>query len=283
VAVESKEMTFWEHLDELRKVIFRAALVIGAFMVVVFCCKSIVFDHIIFAPRSSDFIIYQWLNTLAHQYDFLSSLEVGPFAIELINIEMSAQFFTHISVSFWMGFVLAFPVVLYQIWLFVRPALYVHEKKAIVWAFCCCSVLFFIGVLVGYFFVFPLTIKFLGTYVVSDLVANTISLQSYISMFTWLILVMGIVFEMPVLMHLLSRVGIVSRKLLRRYRKHAIVILMVLAAAITPSGDAFTMMVVAAPLYLLYEFSILVCKKETPEEDDEDKDVEEGKKEEAVV
>ena len=265
--MEGKEMTFWEHLDELKKVLFRSAIVVVLLMVVVFCFKSFVFDTIIFSPRTSDFFIYKWVNLLAAWKPWLSALAIEPFQIELINIEMAAQFITHISVSFWLGFVIAVPFVLYQLWTFVQPALYPKEKNSIIIAFTFCSILFFIGITVGYFMVFPLTIKFLGTYQVSDWVENQISLKSYISMFTWLILMMGLVFEMPVLMHVLSRLGIVTKKFLRKYRKHAVVVLLILAAAITPSGDAFTMSIVAMPLYLLYEFSILVCVERKIEEE----------------
>ncbi|MCL2728240.1 MAG: twin-arginine translocase subunit TatC [Bacteroidales bacterium] len=258
--MKEKEMSFWDHLDELRTVLFRSAVAVVVLMVVVFCFKTFVFETIIFSPRSSDFIIYQWLNQLAAYRPWLSAFAVEPFVVELINIEMAAQFFTHISVSFWLGFVLSVPFILYQLWIFVRPALYQNEKKAITTSFAFCSLLFFIGIMVGYFMVFPLTVKFLGTYQVSDWVENQISLKSYISMFNRLILLMGLVFEMPVLVHLLSRLGIVTKKFLRKYRKHAVVVLLILAAAITPSGDAFTMSVVALPLYLLYEFSILVCR-----------------------
>ena len=264
-----KEMTFWEHFDELRAVLFRSAAVVVVLMVVVFCFKSFVFDTIIFSPRTSEFIIYRWLNQLSDLKPWLSALRIESFQIELINIEMSAQFFTHMSVSFWLGFVVSIPFILYQLWTFVRPALYPKEKKSIVVSFFFCSILFFTGIVVGYFMVFPLTIKFLGTYQVSDWVENQISLQSYISMFTWLILVMGLVFEMPVLIHLLSRFGIVTKKFLRKYRRHAVIVLLILAAAITPSGDAFTMTMVAMPLYLLYEFSILVCRNQKSAEETE--------------
>ncbi|MDR2584776.1 MAG: twin-arginine translocase subunit TatC [Prevotellaceae bacterium] len=263
---KEKEMSFWEHLDEFRTVLFRSAVAVVVMMVTIFFFKSFVFDTIIFSPRSSDFVIYRWLNQLAAYKPWLSALSVDSFKIELINIEMSAQFFTHISVSFWLGFVVSVPFILYQVWTFVRPALYPNEKKSITLSFAFCSLLFLIGIFVGYFLVFPLTIKFLGTYQVSDWVVNQISLQSYISMFTWLILVMGLVFEMPVLVHLLSRFGIVTKKFLRKYRKHAFVALLFLAAVITPSGDAFTMTVVATPLYLLYEFSIFVCLNKKPQE-----------------
>ena len=242
------EMTFWEHLDELRKVLFRSAIVIFVLMIVVFLNKSFVFDKIILAPANEDFFLYKYLPGFE------------GFNLDLINIELSAQFFTHISVSMALATILAVPFILYQFWSFVKPALYENERKAVRKAFGFASILFFIGVVVGYFFVFPLTVRFLGSYQVSAAVANSISLKSYISMFTQLILIMGIVFEMPALALILAKLGIISASLLRKYRKHAFVILLIASAIITPSGDAFTLMVVAAPLYMLYEFSILICR-----------------------
>lgn len=242
------EMTFWEHLDELRKVLFRSAIVIFVLMIVVFLNKSFVFDKIILAPANEDFFLYKYLPGFE------------GFNLDLINIELSAQFFTHISVSMALATILAVPFILYQFWSFVKPALYENERKAVRKAFGFASILFFIGVVVGYVFVFPLTVRFLGSYQVSAAVVNSISLKSYISMFTQLILIMGIVFEMPALALILAKLGIISASLLRKYRKHAFVILLIASAIITPSGDAFTLMVVAAPLYMLYEFSILICR-----------------------
>lgn len=251
-------MTFWEHLDELRKVIFRSALAILVFMVIVFINKNFVFEHIIFAPRSSDFILYRWLTALAGSLH-LPSLAPEPFEIELINIELTAQFFTHVNVSFALGLILSTPFILYQLWLFVKPALYEKEKKSVMSAFGWCSLLFFTGVIVGYLFVFPLTLNFLGNYHVTEWVRNQISLKSYIHLFTWLIIIMGLLFELPVLIRLLSRIGVVRRDWLKKHRKHAFVALLVLSAVITPSGDAFTLLMVMIPVYLLYECSIWVC------------------------
>jgi sec-independent protein translocase protein TatC len=261
------EMTFWEHLDEFRKVIFRSAIALIILMVIVFVNKNFVFETIIFAPRSSDFILYKWMGSLA-AFVGMPSLGPKPFLLELQNIELAAQFFTHINVSFSIAFVIATPFILYQLWTFIRPALYPREKKSVMGAFGWCSLLFFLGVLTGYFFVFPLTINFLGSYQVSEWVENQITLQSYIHMFTWLVIIMGIVFEMPVLLRVLSRLGVVSKELLKKYRKHAACILLTLAAIITPSGDAFTLFIVALPLYLLYEVSILVCYSKSAEEDE---------------
>jgi len=255
----SGEMTFWEHLDELRKVLFRSAIVVIVLMVVIFLNKNFVFDKIIFAPIDSDFILYRWFGALSVLLSY-PAIAPEPFHLNLINIELSAQFFTHVNISMTLAFILAVPYILYQLWNFVKPGLYEKEKRAINKAFGFAGILFFIGVLVGYFFVFPLTVRFLGTYQVSDWVVNQISLKSYISMFTWLILIMGIVFEMPALASILSRMGIINKSFLKKYRKHAFVFLIILAAVITPSGDAFTLFVVGAPLYLLYEFSIIVSR-----------------------
>lgn len=266
--VNDSGMTFWEHLDEFRKVLIRSVIALVVLMVIVFVNKRFVFETIIFAPRNSEFILYKWMESLAHLLK-MPSMIPEPFQLELQNIELAAQFFTHINVSLSLAFVLGTPFILYQLWLFVKPALYEKERKATVRAFGWCSLLFFLGVLAGYFFVFPLTIHFLGNYRVTDWVENQITLQSYVHMFTWLILIMGVVFEMPILFRVLSRLGIVSKNLLKKYRKHAFVILLIVAAVITPSADAFTLFIVTLPLYMLYEVSILVSFNKTQEEDDQ--------------
>jgi len=255
----SSEMTFWEHLDELRKVLFRSAIVVFILVIPIFLAKSFIFEKIIFAPTDSGFILYKWLGQLALLLK-IPDAAPEPFSLNLINIDLSAQFFIHVSVSLTLAFILAVPFVLYQLWRFIGPGLYEKEQIAVKKAFAFGAVLFFIGVLVGYIFVFPLTLRFLGTYQVSTMVANQISLQSYISMFTQLILIMGVVFEMPALALILSKIGIINKSLLKKYRKHAFTILMIAAAIITPSGDAFTLFIVGMPLYLLYEFSILICR-----------------------
>lgn len=260
-------MTFWDHLDELRKVLYRSAIFLVVFMLVFFSLKDILFDYIIFAPTSSDFILYRGMDKVL-QWLHLPALE--PFSIKLINIELSAQFFIHISTSFYFGLVCATPIILYFLWGFVSPALYPNEIRAVKKAFGLSGFLFFIGVLVGYFLVFPLTLRFLGTYQVSESVVNEISLQSYISMFVWLILIMGVVFELPCLALLLSKFGIITKSLLKKYRKHAFVVILVLAAFITPSGDPFTLFAVAMPIYFLYEVSILLCSDKKNNEADGD-------------
>lgn len=250
-------MTFWEHLDELRKVLFRSAVVIVAFMAVIFMAKDFVFNTVVFAPIDSDFVLYRGIDKVLAM---MGMPQLPPFDLDLINIDLSAQFFIHISTTFYLSLVLAVPFIIYQLWCFVAPALYENEKRAAKAAFAFSGVLFLLGVMVGYFLIFPLTLRFLGTYQVSYEVANQISLQSYISMFTWLILIMGVVFEMPSLAVILSKIGILTKSFLKKYRRHAFVVMLVLAAFITPSGDPFTLMAVGLPLYGLYELSILVCR-----------------------
>ena len=250
-------MTFWEHLDELRKVLFRSAIVIVALMAGIFMAKDIVFDKVVFAPINSDFALYKLIDKVL----IMMGMPTLPeFKLSLINIDLSAQFFIHISTTFYFALVLSVPFIVYQLWKFVSPALYDNEKRAAKGAFAFAGILFLLGVLVGYYLIFPLTLRFLGTYQVSLEVANQISLQSYISMFTWLILIMGVVFEMPSLAVILSRIGILTKSFLKKYRRHAFIVMLVLAAFITPSGDPFTLMAVGLPLYGLYELSILVCR-----------------------
>ena len=249
-------MTFWEHLDELRKVLFRSAIVIVAFMAIIFMAKDFVFNTVVFAPIDSDFVLYRGIDKIL---GMMGMPLLPEFHLELINIDLSAQFFIHISTTFYFALVLSIPFIIYQLWCFVSPALYENEKRAAKAAFAFSGVLFLMGILVGYYLIFPLTLRFLGTYQVSYEVANQISLQSYISMFTWLILIMGVVFEMPSLAVILSKIGILTKSFLKKYRRHAFVIMLVLAAFITPSGDPFTLMAVGLPLYGLYELSILVC------------------------
>lgn len=257
MADEEKQMTFWEHLDELRKVLFRSAVAVVVVMAVVFSFKNFLFDNIILAPTNGSFPLYRLMDKVLA---LMGLPLLDEFHLEIINIDMAAQFFIHISTSFYFALVLTVPFIVYQLWLFVKPALYENERKAVTGAFAFAGILFYIGLLVGYFLIFPLTIRFLGTYQVSETIQNTISLQSYINMFIWLILVIGIVFEMPSLAAILGKLGILHRSFLKKYRRHAFVILMVVAALITPSGDPFTLMAVGLPLYALYELSIVVCK-----------------------
>lgn len=243
-------MSFWDHLDVLRGALIRMIVSVVLASVVVFCFKTFVFDNIILAPASGDFFVYKMLGV--------------DFSMPLINIEISAQFFTHLKVSFILGLVIAFPYIIFEIWRFIAPALYEREIRAVRKAFGFASLLFYMGVAIGYLIVLPITLNFFQSYSVSDSVVNTISLQSYISMLTSMVLLFGLVFEFPTVLAVLSKMGIVHREMLRKYRKHAIVGILIVSAIITPA-DPFSMLIAALPLYLLYELSVLVCARKKEE------------------
>ena len=239
-------MSFWDHLDVLRGTLFRSALAIVLVSVVLLCFKKFLFDDIILAPSRPDFFIYKWFGQ--------------DFSMELINTEISAQFFVHLKVSFICGFVLSFPYVIYEVWKFIAPALYENERISVSKAFLSSAVLFYIGVAVGFCLIFPITLSFFQGYTVSDSIANTITLNSYISLFSSMVIQFGIVFEFPGLIAVMSSMGLITRDTLKQYRKHAVIGILVVAAIITPA-DPFSMAIAALPLYLLYELSVLVCVK----------------------
>lgn len=254
-------MSFWDHLDELRKILFRIAVFVVIMALVFFSYMRELFDSVILAPAQNDFIFYRWLNKFAERFPVLPDFCIGEFHVNIININLASQFFIHISTSFWFAMVFSFPFVIYQLFLFVKPALYSNERKNAGAAFLFGNILFYIGVALGYLMVFPLTLRFLAGYELSSYIQNSVSLDSYISSFLMLCFVMGLVFELPLLSWILSQIGILKKNFFNQFRKHAIVILLVLAAFITPSGDPFTLMVVFLPIYMLWELSALVVKK----------------------
>ena len=239
-------MSFWDHLDVLRGTLFRSVLGIVFASILFLCFPERLFQAVLW-PTTQDFILYRWLGL--------------DFGMTLINIEVSAQFFVHLKMSILMGIIVAFPYLVYEIWRFIAPALYENEKKAVRKAFGMSSFLFYLGVAVGYFIVLPVCLMFFMNYTVSDAVQNTISLGSYISLFTSMVFLIGLLFEFPTVVLVLSHLGLLTRKQLRGFRKQAFVVILVLAALITPS-DPFSMFVLSIPLYGLYEFSILACKRD---------------------
>lgn len=261
--MSEKEMTFWEHLDELRIVLLRILVVWGIALVALIAVMPYIFDRIILAPCSDNFILYHALDAISHYLPAMPQFVTGDFTVTLINIQLTSQFFVHMSTSLWLSLLLCFPFILYQLWTFVRPALYPNERKSVRTSFLIGNIMFYIGVAVGYFIVFPLTLRFLANYQISTLIPNQISLDSYMSHFLTLTFAMGIVFELPLLCKLLSSFGIIHRGLFKQYRRHAIVIILILAAIITPSGDPFTLLVVFLPIYLVYELSALFVKQQS--------------------
>ena len=255
-------MSFWDHLEVLRWAVFRSACVLAVVMVGTFIAMPYIFDRFILAPTNNDFFTYRWLNAIGR-----GVVKLSPnFDVQIININVASQFMTHISTSISLAAVIAFPYFIWEIWKFIEPALFEDEIKHLRPAFFGGTLMFYIGCAIGYALVFPFTFRFLVEYNLSPNITNQINLQSYIDNFTMLILVMGIVFEMPLLAWLLSLFGILKKSFLREYKKHAIVILLISAAIITPSGDPFTLMLVFIPLYLLYELSILVISDKTTQE-----------------
>jgi sec-independent protein translocase protein TatC len=244
--VKSEPLTFWDHLDVLRSSLIRMGVAVVVFAVAAFCLKDLLFS-VVLAPRSSDFVSYQLLGTDA-------------FHINLMNTGLTEQFMIHMRTAIYAGLLLASPYILYELFRFVSPALYQNERRYAVWIVGAAYVMFIIGTLVNYFVVFPLTVRFLGTYQVSPDVANMLTLQSYVDTLIGMSLVMGIVFELPVVCGLLGRMGLITNRMMSEYRRHAIVAILVVAAIITPTTDVFTLFVVALPIYLLYELSIQIVK-----------------------
>ena len=240
------EATFWDHLDVLRSVLIRMAVAVALFAVVAFVLKEQLFA-VVLAPRSSDFITYRLLG-------------VSPFSIHLVNTGLTEQFMIHMRTALYAGLLTASPYLIYELFRFVSPGLYANERRYAVWIVGAAYLMFVIGTLVNYFVVFPLTVRFLGTYQVSPDVANMLTLQSYIDTLLGMSLVMGIVFELPVVCGLMGRMGLLTPAFMAEYRRHALVAILVVSAIITPTTDVFTLFVVALPVYLLYELSIQIVR-----------------------
>ena len=256
---EEKVMSFWDHLEELRGHIIRSLVAIIVFAGVAFANRHIVFDSIILAPSTSHFITYRWLCKLGHLVH-VSSLCVSDMHLKIINISMSGQFLTHIYISLMSGALLAFPYILWEIWRFVQPAMLKNEKKYSKGGLLTSTLLFLIGVIFSYFMIVPIMINFLGNYSVSADVVNQITLRSYISTIVSMTLAVGIVFELPILVYFLTRIGVITPQFLKTNRKYMVVILLVVSAIITPP-DVFSQMLVFFPLEILYEVSIIVSKR----------------------
>jgi sec-independent protein translocase protein TatC len=263
---EGQEMTFWEHLEELRWHLVRSIAAVFVLAIVAFIAKDFIFTNIILAPKSSEFITNRLLCQLGQ---FASSywsaispdvLCVENFSLKLINIKMAGQFLIHMYVSLFAGIIIAIPYIIWEIWRFVKPALHKHEQEhaggAVFWS----SFLFLVGVLFSYFLIVPLAIMFLGTYNVSASVENQIALTSYISTVVSLTFAVGLVFELPIFVFFLTKVGVLTPQFMRKNRKYMIVVVLIISAIITPA-DVFSQVLVALPLFGLYEISILISDR----------------------
>lgn len=268
------EMSFLDHLEVLRWHLIRSVIAIVVTGFWAFFNKRIIFDVIIFGPKKASFITYRWLcdlsvilNSWMPSLIDKGTLCMGQDFPKLQNLEMSGQFMTHMMVSIVAGFIIAFPYIIWEFWRFIKPALSAKEKKYSAGFIFFTSFLFLTGVLFSYFIISPLSINFFLTYQVSEEVINIPQLSSYISILVTLTLGCGLVFELPLLMYFLGKIGIVNAAFLKKYRKHAIVICLIVAAIITPP-DVFSQILVTGPLILLYEISIYVVKMVEPKGDD---------------
>ena len=266
-------MSFWNHLEEFRWTLIRIIIAVIVFSIVGFIIIPHIFDTVILAPRTSDFITYRFLEKAGEYIPFLPDFSAEAFNVKMLNINMTTQFMTYISTSFAFGVLCTIPFILFELWKFISPALYENEAKGVKTAFGFGGFMFVIGCLVGYFIVFPLIFRFLITFELSESIENMISLDSYMSNFYTLILIMGLVFELPLVFWLLSSLGLVYRPFFKKFRRHAIVGALILAAFITPSGDPFSLFVVSLPLYALWEISAFIVKKEPSAEEEEEENL----------
>lgn len=249
----NSQFTFWEHLEELRGSIFRIIMAVLVCGIVAFFFKDLLFK-LIFAPKHSDFITYRILSDII-------GVQFSDFSVRLINTGLAQQFMTHLKAAFAIGFLCASPYILYVLFKFVSPALYAGERSVTLRLVAAGYLMFALGVALNYFLIFPLTFRFLGTYQVSAEVPNLIALDSYMSTLLTLSLMMGAMFELPVLSLALAAIGLLKADFMRRYRRHAIVAILIVAAVITPTADIFTLLIVSLPIYLLYEASIAIVAR----------------------
>lgn len=252
-------MTFGGHLEVLRRMIFRILGVSITIAIVVFCLKDITWN-VLLAPSEWDFATYTWLEQIMHRIG-ITDFHFQEFHVKLIATNLTSQFMLHLTTSIYIGLLVSSPYILYELFRFVSPALFENERKYSVKALVAIYFLFIIGVLISYYVLFPISFRFLGTYSVSSRVESTITLDSYISTFVTLSLLMGVVFQLPVISFVLRKIGIINASMLSTYRKHAFLVILTVAAIITPGQDILSLVLVTFPLYLLYEISIWIVKR----------------------
>ncbi len=253
------EMSFLEHLEELRWHLIRSTLAVLILAVVAFIAKDFIFNTVLFAPKEPDFITYKWFCNIAQYFGLDESVCVTEIPMRIQNRTMAGQFNTHIWTAITAGIIVAFPYILYELWKFIAPALKENEKKNSRGFIMIASILFFLGVVFGYYIISPLSINFLAHYRVSEEVFNDIDIGSYMGLVRTSALACGVVFELPIIIYILTKIGLVTPEALRNYRKFAIVGILLLAAIITPP-DIASQVIVAIPILILYELSILISK-----------------------
>jgi len=259
------EMGFLDHLEVLRWHLIRSFIAIIVLAIVAFIFHDFIFNSVILAPKSPEFFTNAMLCKFG-TYINVKTLCINTKPFQVININMAGQFSTHIMVSMVAGFILAFPYVFWELWTFIKPALHTGEKRHARGAVFFSSLLFLLGVVFGYYIIVPLSVHFLGGYNVSDQVLNQINLGSYISTVTSVVLAAGVIFELPIIIYFLSKAGLITPSFLKRYRKHSLVVILIVSAVITPP-DVFSQVLVALPLVLLYEIGISISKKITAKDE----------------
>ncbi|MFO7670458.1 MAG: twin-arginine translocase subunit TatC [Bacteroidales bacterium] len=266
VKSKESEMSFLDHLEVMRWHLLRSIVAIVIMALVAFVFKEIVFDKIILAPKEPYFPTNRWLCQLGEILGLKRiCINQDPFTLQ--TVKMAEQFSMHIIVSLVAGVVVAFPYVFYEIWRFIVPALYDKEKRTASGAVFYTSLLFMLGVAFGYYIISPLSVNFLGNYKVSESVISAPTLRSYVQTITSLVLASGIVFQLPILIYFLSKVGLVTPGFLKKYRRHSIILIVTLSAIITPP-DVFSQILVALPLMLLYEIGIVISRRIVKKQDE---------------
>lgn len=258
IAEPEKEMSFLDHVEELRWHLVRSSAAILILGIIAFMMKDFLFDKIIFAPKDPNFITYRVFCNVSRFFG-TEGLCIDDIPFTFQSLEMGEQFNVHVWISITAGFIMAFPFIIWEVWRFISPGLYEKERKGALAFIVVSSFLFFIGVLFGYYIITPLSVNFLGSYSVSDLVARNITISSYISLLKSSVLASGLIFELPIVMYFLTKMGIVTPDFLIKTRKYALVIVLIIAAVITPP-DVVSQIIVAIPILILYEVSIIISK-----------------------
>jgi sec-independent protein translocase protein TatC len=258
---DEKEMSFLDHLEELRWHVVRSVAAIFIMMIVAFIYTHEIFTYVVFAPGRVDFVTFRWLCRLGEMTGF-NELCVTEIPMKIQSRFLMGQFSMQLTASAVIGLCVAFPYVIWELWRFISPGLYDKEKKGSRGAVFAISALFLIGISFGYFVLSPMTIAFLANYQISDMISNEFDITSYVSTISILVLSSGLLFQLPVIIFFLTKVGIVTPTLLRSFRKHAVIVILIIGAIVTPSSDPFSLSLISIPLYLLYEISIFISSVE---------------------
>lgn len=256
----AEPQTFWDHLDELRDSLIKMVVAVIVCAIVTFFFKEELF-RIILAPQGNEFVTYRLLDNISQTLFPNQWLNMELLHVQLINTGLAQQFLLHVKASLWAGVLLTSPYLIYLLFHFISPALYTHERRYAIQLVTAGYLMFMLGVLLSYFLIFPLIFRFLGSYQVSEVVANTVTIESYMDTLMTICLSMGILFEIPIVCWILGRMGFIHAQMMSHYRRHVIVALLIIAAIITPTSDVFTLSIVALPMWLLYEASILIVRK----------------------